>query len=63
MEEARLAEWEKFYRDVFGIIPDFSGLKISSKKRPGFDRLIAIAPGMTLGLLLGKCRELFPIRK
>ena len=60
--EELLAGWTKFYRDVFGLELDFSGVKIPERK-PGFDHLIVVAQGMTPQRLFDKCVELFPSLK
>jgi len=57
-----VADWQKFYHDLFGLEVDFSGLTIPGKKR-GFDRLIVVAQGMTPQRLYDKCQELFPCWK
>ena len=57
-----LADWQNFYRDVFGLELDFSNLSIP-EKRAGFDRLLIIAQGMTPQRLYDKCKELFPCWK
>jgi len=54
-----LADWQVFYRDVFGIEADFSNLTIPTKQA-GFDRLLVLAQGMTPQRLYDKCKELFP---
>jgi len=54
-----LKDWQKFYKELFGLEIDFSKLVIPVKKK-GFDRLIVVAPGMTPERLYGKCKELFP---
>ncbi|MBI2053939.1 MAG: hypothetical protein HYT36_01205 [Candidatus Staskawiczbacteria bacterium] len=54
-----LADWIKFYKEVFGLELDFSGIKIPDSK-PGFDRLLVVAQGMTPQRLFDKCKELFP---
>ncbi len=54
-----LADWVGFYREVFGLELDFSGITIPERK-PGFDRLLVIAQGMTPQRLFDKCKELFP---
>jgi len=56
---ALLADWQAFYRDVFGIEIDFLNLTIP-EKRAGFDRLLILSQGMTLQRLYDKCGELFP---
>ena len=57
-----VADWEKFYKDVFNIKVDFSNFKIP-EERKGFNRLIILAKGMTLQRLYDKCKELFPCWK
>ena len=57
-----IADWESFYRKVFGIKVDFSGLKIPKKKK-GFSRLIIVAKGMTSQKVYNKCKEIFPCWK
>jgi len=54
-----LADWTNFYKEVFGVELDFSGIAIPERK-PGFDRLLVIAQGMTPQRLFDKCKELFP---
>lgn len=54
-----LADWSNFYKEVFGLDLDFSGVAIPEHK-PGFDRLLVIAKGMTPQRLFNKCKELFP---
>ena len=54
-----LADWTNFYKEVFGLDLDFSGVAIPERK-PGFDRLMVIAKGMTPQYLFDKCKELFP---
>ena len=57
-----LADWQGFYRDLFGLEVDLSGLVVPAKKK-GFDRLIVVAQGMTPQRLYDKCAELFPCWK
>lgn len=54
-----LADWASFYKEVFGLNLDFSGITIPERKQ-GFDRLLVIAQGMTPQRLFDKCKELFP---
>lgn len=54
-----ISSWKDFYQKFFGIDVDFSGIKIPEKK-PGFDRLIIVAQGLTLNQVYGKCAENFP---
>lgn len=57
--EELLTGWTKFYKDVFGLDLDFSRITTPERK-PGFDRLLVIAQGMTPQRLFDKCKELFP---
>src|SRR3989338_3173881 len=57
--EEILADWARFYKEVFCLDLDFSGVIIPERK-PGFDRLLVIAQGMTHQRLFDKCKELFP---
>ncbi len=57
-----ISEWEKFYKNLFGIKADFSNLQIP-KKQKGFDRLIVMAQGITPQTAFNKCEELFPCQK
>lgn len=54
-----VADWQKFYKEFFGLDLDFSGVKIPERK-PGFDRLIIVVQGMTPQTLFDKCHEKFP---
>lgn len=57
-----LVDWSKFYKDVYGLDLDFSGIAIPVRKH-GFDRLLVVAQGMTPQRLFDKCKEMFPTRK
>ena len=57
-----LADWANFYKEVFGLELDLSGITIPDRKS-GFDRLLVIAQGMTPQRLFDKCKELFPSGK
>lgn len=57
-----LADWQDFYRDLFGLEMDLSGLLVPTQ-RAGFDRLIVVAPRMNPQRLYDKCAELFPCWK
>ncbi len=59
---AQLRDWEKFYQDVFGLQKNFSGLKVPAKK-PGFDRLLVVARGMTPNRIYNRMKELMPAWK
>jgi len=51
-----LADWRTFYRDEFGI--KFGEVKVP-EIRPGFDRLLVIAKGLTIQRAYDKCVEHF----
>jgi len=53
-----LSDWQKFYREVFGVELDLSSIHIP-ERRDGFDRLLVIAQGMTPNRIYAKCAELF----
>lgn len=60
-----LAAWQSFYKDAFRVKKDkkdLSNLAVPGRK-PGFDRLVVVIPGMTPERLFQKCRELFPAWK
>jgi len=57
-----ISDWQTFYRDVFGLELDFSGLRIPERQE-GFDRIVVVARGMTPQKLYDKCAELFPCWK
>jgi len=57
-----LTDWQQFYRDLFGLEIDLSGLSVPAKKK-GFDRLIVVTQGMTPQRLYDKCVELCPCWK
>ncbi len=59
---AMLRDWEKFYKEVFGLEKNFSGLRIPSKQ-PGFDRLLVVAQGMTPNRIYNRMKELMPVWK
>ena len=53
-----VAEWQKFYKEHFGLDVDFS--KIAIPQRPkGNWRLLLIAKGMTMNTAFGRCKKLF----
>ena len=54
-----VSSWELFYREIFGLTADFSQLKLPPK-RPGFDRLIIVAKGLTLNQVYETCAKHFP---
>jgi hypothetical protein len=57
-----IADWQKFYKDHFGLDVDFS--KVGIPKRPkGNYRLLFIAKGMTMNVAFARCTELFPTWK
>jgi len=53
-----LAEWVRFYHEVFGIEADFTDLQIP-EKRDGFNWLIIMLAGLTPNKLFAKCQERF----
>lgn len=55
----QLADWEEFYKEVFGLEKDFSELKVS-ERRPDFSWLLVVAEGMTSNRLFQKISELMP---
>ena len=57
-----LTDWQTFYHEIFNLTCDFSGIRIP-EHRPGFERLIVVAQGMTPEWLFQKCKEHFPARK
>lgn len=54
----QVKQWECFYREVFGIIADFSQVKLPPRKE-GFERLIVVAKGMTLNGIYETCVKRF----
>ncbi|OGZ83261.1 MAG: hypothetical protein A2416_00380 [Candidatus Staskawiczbacteria bacterium RIFOXYC1_FULL_37_52] len=59
-DEELLEDWVKFYQDVFQLKLTFNGALIVPARKPGFDRLLVLAKGMTPQRLYDKCDELFP---
>ena len=57
-----LAEWQVFYKKLFGIDCDFSNLIIPEKPGSGRWRLLTIA-NIKLETLYAKCEEYFPCRR
>jgi len=56
--EDLLAEWSRFYKEVFGIEADFTDLQIP-EKQDGFNWLIVMLAGLTPNKLFAKCEERF----
>ncbi len=52
-------EWTRFYREVFGLHVDLSGVAIPDEK-PGFGWVVMVADGLTLNRVWEKCEEKFP---
>ncbi|MDP3727241.1 MAG: hypothetical protein Q8R35_01225 [bacterium] len=52
-------EWIKFYREVFGIELDFTGVHIPAA-RPGFNWPIVVVEGMTANRAYDECAKRFP---
>ena len=55
--EDQVREWQSFYQEL-GITLDPSGLMIPERK-PGFDRLIVVAKGMTNNRAYDECKKRF----
>ncbi|MCH7759209.1 hypothetical protein IID20_02545 [Patescibacteria group bacterium] len=53
-----LAEWKKFYKDIFKVSPGLSKIEIP-KKQKGFDRLIILTEKITTRQVFEKYQELF----
>ncbi|HOK35230.1 MAG TPA: hypothetical protein PLL80_00060 [Candidatus Pacearchaeota archaeon] len=53
-----IAEWQKFYNELFGIKINFSNISIPERKK-GFNRLIIVAQGITPQQIYDKCAEFF----
>jgi hypothetical protein len=51
-------EWKKFYKEVFDLDADFSGLQLPAQ-REVFNWLVILIQGMTAQKLFDKCKELF----
>jgi len=57
-----LADWHKFYQDVFNLEVDFSTIQISPHQQD-FDRVLVIAQGLTLNQVYDACLNNFPSQK
>jgi len=55
-----IVNWQNFYKEVFNIEVNLSGIRIPKKKK-GLNRLLVLIPGMTPQRLLNKCKELFRV--
>jgi hypothetical protein len=53
-----LADWFRFYQEVFGIAADFTDLQIP-EKREGFNWLLVMLQGLTANKLFDKCKKRF----
>ncbi|MDD5341262.1 MAG: hypothetical protein PHC97_02385 [Patescibacteria group bacterium] len=53
-----IAEWQRFYKEVFGIKADFSKIVLPGKRK-GFNWLLIMAAGLTANRLFDKCKEHF----
>ena len=53
-----LMEWFHFYKEHFGLEPNFATLNIP-EQRAGFTRLIVVAQGVTIQQVYDKCKQLF----
>lgn len=58
-QDASAREWTEFYRKVFDIKADFSGVVIPDEQ-PGFGWVVMVPKGLTLNQVWSKCQELFP---
>ena len=56
---AAVQEWQDFYRVGFDMKADLAGIPVPAK-RPGFDRLIVVAKGITPQRLFERCQQVFP---
>lgn len=54
-------EWQKFYKDHFGLDVDFSEVSIPTKPTEGSWRLLFIPTGLALNTTLATMRELFKV--
>jgi hypothetical protein len=54
--------WEEFYRDEFGLTVDFSEVVIPDNSG-GFDRVLVVAQGVTIEMVLEACRKYFKVWK
>lgn len=57
-DASALADWQKFYNEVFGLKEDFSSLTVPAH-RNGFDRLIVVAEGLSVEGAYQKCNKLY----
>ena len=57
-----LKDWQLFYRKFFGLDVDFSNVRIPDR-RPGFDRLIVAAQGLTLNRVYEVMQSSFACKK
>lgn len=56
----KAVDWEKIYRDDFGLKKDFSSGLWIPPYREGMDRLIVVAKEITPNVTFAKCSEEFP---
>ena len=54
---SQLQDWQSFYKKFFGLDTDFSGIRIPERK-PGFDRLLVPAQGLTPNVAVSAYRKL-----
>lgn len=54
-----VAEYTRFYSEVFGLAVDFAGVEIPAEQ-PGFGWVVMLAQGLTLNQAWTKCKERFP---
>ncbi len=53
-----IADWQKFYKDHFGLDVDFSKVGIPIRPKGNY-RLLFIAKGMSMNVAFARCTELF----
>lgn len=57
-----IVEWQTLYQDVFGIVLDFSGVKIPVRKQD-LNWLVIVAQGVGPQAAFDQCKKLFPAWK
>jgi hypothetical protein len=55
------SEWERFYKDNFGVLVDFSEVVIPGKPTEGSWRLVFISMGLTMNTTLAVMRKKFKV--
>jgi len=59
-DSAELEQWQALYQDAFGLQLDLDGLSAPPAK-PGFERLVVVAPGLTVGRAAAACQSAFNV--